>query len=170
MAQETWEITGSGGVCGRCNTEIKIMEPFFSSLGVVDGAIARKDYCQTCWGADAGAEGIAFWRTARMPKEAPRRRYVKLDLDVVWQIFISMHAAPQEGLEAELKYVLALILLRRRRLELASSGGGQLAFKDKEQKAYVLRDPVLGEERIKELTDRLGELLWEREFASLGQG
>jgi lysylphosphatidylglycerol synthetase-like protein (DUF2156 family) len=103
-----------------------------------------------------------------MPREAPRRRYVKLDLDVVWQIFTSMHAVAAEGLEAELKYVLALILLRRRRLELAASGHGELTFRDKEQKTYVLRDPVLGEERIKELTDRLGELLWEREFAALG--
>jgi hypothetical protein len=170
MAQEAWEITGSSPLCARCGGEIKVMEPFFSSLAVSDGQLARRDFCPACWGAGGSADGIAFWRTVRMPKEAPRRRYVKLDLEVVAQIFASMQARPSEGVEGELKYVLALILLRRRRLELVGSGNGELAFMDKEQTRYVLKDPVMGEERVKEVTDRLGELLWEREFAGLGQG
>jgi hypothetical protein len=100
----------------------------------------------------------------RQPKEAPRRRYVKLDIEVVWQIFGSMQPGAAEGIEGELRYVLALILLRRRRLELTASGGGELRFRDRDGKEHVLRDPVLGEARIGELTDRLGDLLWEREF------
>ncbi|NMD35482.1 MAG: hypothetical protein GYA73_06325, partial [Planctomycetes bacterium] len=100
----------------------------------------------------------------RPPRAAPRRRPAKLDIEVVRRIFESMQSAAPEGIESELRYVLALILLRRRRLELTASAGGELKFRDREGREYALRDPVLGRERIGELTERLGDLLWEREF------
>ncbi len=169
MAQETWDFAGSAGTCSRCGAAIKVRDAFFSTLVAAEDTLARCDFCAACWSACSNAGGLAFWRTMRLPKEAPRRRYVKLDIDVVWQIFSSMKPGSVEGLEGELRYVLALILLRRRRLELTASGNGELRFRDKEQREHVLKDPTLGEERIKDLTEKLGDLLWEREFEAAAE-
>jgi len=158
-------------------------------------APAREDYCEACWPElregpgpregerEGGNEGsspegeareenrtrvIAFWRTIRVPREEPKRAYAKLDIDLVWEIFRTMDGDSGTGFDAELRYVLALMLLRRRRLELKRSGGGRLEFKERKGgRVFRLADPVLSEERIAALTERLGELLWEREFAAL---
>jgi hypothetical protein len=136
--------------------------------------LIRQDYCTACWdrqeaeGAEQRERPIAFWRTARIPKEAPKRGYAKLDMDLVWQIFEGMAADTSDGVEAQLRYVLALMLLRRRRLELVASAPGALELSEKKgERRFRVVDPVLSEERIAALTARLGELLWEREFAAL---
>jgi hypothetical protein len=86
----------------------------------------------------------------------------------VWQIFSTMAEGAGGGLEGELRYVLALMLLRRRRLELGKSAGGVLEFHDRKgEKTYRVADPTLSADRIAALTARLGELLWDREFAAL---
>ena len=191
---EKWNITGSGSECDRCRKAIELNTPFYSALLSVpgeeeDGALAREDYCEACWSelreagggdreasADSSPEGpegkktevIAFWKTVRTPREEPKRAYAKLDIDLVWEIFRNMDEEARSGFEAELRYVLALMLLRRRRLELKKSADGELEFKERKgDRLFRLADPVLSEERIAALTERLGELLWEREFAAL---
>jgi hypothetical protein len=180
---EKWEFAGSGAQCAACQGAIAVESPFCSALCFAPEAekgteLVRRDYCLACGekrtgedaapAAEAAERVIAFWRSVRAPREAPRRGYVKLDLDVVWQIFSGMPEDTGTGIEAELRYVLALMLLRRRRLELGKSGGGMLEFREKKSdRIYRVADPVLGEERIAELTARLGELLWEREFTAL---
>ncbi len=172
---EQWEIKSSGWNCAACGEHIGVAVHFCSILRNEDGAdeLVRQDFCTACWEKReaAGAPDrnvIAFWRTVRSPKEIPKRGYVKLDIDLVWQIFEGMSPDASDGIEAQLRFVLALMLLRRRRLELAASDPGTLQLVEKKgDRRFRVVDPVLSEERIAELTARLGELLWEREFAAL---
>ena len=169
---EKWESIGSGSACVGCGGVIEAETPFYSVLTAETEDLKRFDYCPACWerraGEESGGPVIASWRTVRAPREAPKRTYVKLDMDVVWRIFSSMDEGPEAGIEAELRYVLALMLLRRRRLELGKSVGGRLEMiAKKEERVFRVVDPDLSEERVQEVTDRLGELLWEREFAGL---
>ncbi len=178
MIADKWEIGGSGSSCSRCGSAIEPEVPFFSLLVArpeEEGGLARVDLCSSCFRPDrdkaGAAEGIiAVWKTARRTKPPVRRPYARVDLDLVRRIFADLASRSGEGVEEELKYVLALLLLRRRKLELAQKAGNVLRFIDKKtEETFEITDPVLTEERIAELTARLGELLWEREFSLLGE-
>ena len=165
MVQDKWDISGSGSGCAQCSGRIEPETHFYSALVIEEGRVVRRDICLECWEKNEKTRGaFAFWRTCRIPKDAIKRRYAKIDIDLVWNIFSSMPSDPSEPAEEELRYVLALMLLRRRRLELMKSKDTLLNFRDKEKKRYQVKDPLMSEEGIAELTDRLGELLWERGF------
>ncbi|MGQ9589329.1 MAG: hypothetical protein ACUVYA_03430 [Planctomycetota bacterium] len=133
----------------------------------------------------AEAEVFAFWR-ARRP-EGPQERAAKLrfDPDVVLEFFRRL--APREGGESprppqvqedravaeavpdserdELRFVLALLLLRKKALSFVSSQNrdGQewlkLSEKKDPRRAHWVRNPELADSHLEKVRDRIGELL-----------
>lgn len=168
MANAQWDFSGSGTTCRSCERVIKVEEHFYSVLAEDGEELVRHDICADCWSSPEGHAGaIAFWQTRKQLKTERRRKYAKIDIDLAWEIFSSMNETGGEKGESELRYVLALILLRRRVLKMTASRSGSLSFKDKNNKVYILKDPQLSEDRITALTERLGELLWDRAFSSM---
>lgn len=133
----------------------------------------------------AEAEVFAFWRTRR--PEAPQAKATKLrfDPDVVLEFFRRL--APREGGETprppeaegdpaapqavpeserdELRFVLALLLLRKKALSFVSSRNrdGQewlkLSEKKDPRRAHWVRNPELADSHLEKVRDRIGELL-----------
>ncbi len=163
---ENWKIETTNAVCWSCSAKIEEESDFFSLLITEEETFVRRDLCLSCWKKDKWKEqAFAFWRTTRKPKEAPLRKYAHIDIPMVWSIFSSMNDTVEDKQEKNVRYLLALMLLRRRFLRLKQSRENLLVLEDRNGTRYHVEDPVLNEEQMNGLTSQLHALLWEREFS-----
>jgi hypothetical protein len=156
----------------RCAATERQLEPGDVCYSVleIDGAdVIRKDYCAEAW-AGAPAEALGWWKsqvpevTAKKIKLAPN--------DVLLELFEQLaERAEQE----DMRYVLALLLLRRRvlRLELPVDMPETTAKRDvadgnvnamifycpKRDVSYSVLVSMPSDERIDQIQQELSELL-----------
>lgn len=114
-----WRIRRREERCGRCERAFLEGESFFSLLFVASGALGREDRCSACFetrsaDGDPGATELLFWRARHRPDRA---RSLAVDFDAVEELFLALGARSEERL-LELRYLLALLLLRKKRLKL----------------------------------------------------
>ena len=133
-----WKLSKRREVCGRCERPFGEDEPLFSCLLVRDGDLGREDLCRGCF--DAGAEGredLIFWRGRyRVGKKA-----FAVDFEALEALFLALEEREDQALR-ELRYLLALLLMRKKRLKLLRT-----ARRDGEE-AMVLRRPRRTEELL----------------------
>jgi hypothetical protein len=87
----------------------------FSALFDDEEGLSRNDYCLNCW-TESRPGAFSFWKTAiPVPDQTDE---VKMDRHDVWSLFRSLRDDEQH---AALRYVLALVLLRKRELSLVES-------------------------------------------------
>jgi hypothetical protein len=110
----------------RCAATDVALEPGDQCYSVleIDGAdIIRRDYCLAAW-SKAPDTALGWWK-ARVPE--PTAKKIKLaPNDVLLELFDQLSDRLEQ---ADLRYVLALLLIRRRilRLEEESSVGSQVS-------------------------------------------
>lgn len=83
-------------------------------LCVRGDALVREDRCVGCWNSSSTSEWLFWWRTRH---SAEKRRGVQLNLEALEQLFLHLEGKGEQKLR-ELRYVLCLILLRKRRLKI----------------------------------------------------
>jgi hypothetical protein len=111
-----FEIERSSRVCARSGRHLAEGETFHSVLVRREGKICREDFGTEAW-TGPPEDAVACW-TSRVP---PRHARPKLaPRDVVLRLFEELQHADQQ---ADLRYVLALWLLRRRILKLERPDG-----------------------------------------------
>jgi hypothetical protein len=142
-----YQIDASDFRCRACEAEVPCEAVYYSAVHFGGEAFERRNYCATCWAArdtsEPGGGAFAFWRTRRPPLPAEGPRKVRFDAAVIHQFFIRLGeglpgpsgaspptAAPAgepalaaaEAKEREdLRFVLALLLIRKKILEFSSS-------------------------------------------------
>jgi hypothetical protein len=100
--------------CARTGRELQPGEICYSVLYERDGQWIREDYSAEAWqGPPAGA--FCFWRGRVPPPDRPRK--LVLNAEALWDCFLQLtdRSDPQS---LQMRYVLALLLIRRRRLRL----------------------------------------------------
>lgn len=137
MAQ--WKIERRQGACTACEREFADGERHASQLYTgEDGALARKDLCDACWRKvqaaqaaekaeqakvaeesdaepdDGPYEGLFYWYTRH---QVHQRQTVQLDLASLERLFVELEGR-EELKVRELRYVLCLLLMRKRRVKL----------------------------------------------------
>jgi hypothetical protein len=154
----------------RCAATDRALEPGELSYSVleVDGAnVVRRDYCSHAW-KGAPESALGWWKT-RIPE--PSAKKVKLaPNDVLLELFDELADRPEQ---CDLRYVLTLLLIRRRvlRLETAAEPVGtivtnsghssevMLVYCPKRDANYsvpaVMPDPA----RLDEIQQQISELL-----------
>jgi hypothetical protein len=152
-----FDITHCTRVCAATGRTFAPGETYFSTLHSDRGATVRKDYCAAEWrGADDNA--IAWWKSRvdhdARPKLAPQ--------DVLLNLFADL-ANRQD--EAEFRYVLGLLLVRRRLLKLDETrrvGQSEVMALDcpRRNEQYELIVATPDAERAEQLQQRLVELLY----------
>src|SRR5262249_22247307 len=111
-----WRIHRREDRCTACNAPFEEGAPLFSSLFLEPERLRREDRCAGCFRAPdpaAGAEPL-FWRTIH---RADRRARFAVDFEAIEELFLRLEGRREERL-AELRYLLALLLLRKKRLKL----------------------------------------------------
>jgi hypothetical protein len=156
-----WKIRRRHGECTRCQAAFEEAGRHASVLLIDEEQnLLREDLCDACWRAMEPG-GLLFWWFTRF--YASRKKTLQLDLGSLERLFMELEGREEEKLR-ELRYLLCLLLMRKRRLKL------QKVKRGKQGEELVLRRPRRTEElsvwvydftpdRMEELRSRLQEVL-----------
>jgi hypothetical protein len=125
----------------------------------------RLDFCPGCWKPEAAEAYFSFWRTSVPdvdPDEAkPLAR--RIDADTVYEMFRRLEGQAEPERQ-RFRFILALILMRAKRLRFAGVAkgpqGDHLVLEDRaENITHKVRDPGLADSEIDSLRGEVGRLL-----------
>ena len=124
MAAEKWELEKGAGACASCGREFAPGDARLSGLYAEEGALRRRDYCAGCWDKRTPAE-FSFWRTVvPEPEEVEDKRRSRAKLIDADTLFDILRDTPDstDPQKTRFRFVIALMLMRRRKLKLVSIG------------------------------------------------
>jgi hypothetical protein len=163
-----------GRPTGLCASTGAVLEPGSAYIATLceraeDDALERRDFSIESWEAGHRPEGLFSYWKAVVPHHDSRQRLL-IDDEVLVSIFERLEADDRPR-RAAFRFVLALILMRKRRLKYI----GREVRGDQEWWVFVPRgsaadqgdppqqvsvhNPRLNDEDIRELTDQLSEVL-----------
>lgn len=155
-----FDIKSCSRRCAATDRELLPGETYYSVLVPVGSDVVRRDYCAEAW-TDPPDDAVAWWRS-QMP-EANAKKMQVAPSDVLLSYFEQLEGQAEK---ADARYVLALLLIRRRiaRLETTETdeqGLEQLVlFCPRTETEY--RTPVImpSDQRAAEIQNELGNLLF----------
>ena len=123
--------------CVLTGRELKPGEFYFSVLIESPEGFCRKDYSAEAWtGPPDGA--IGFWRS-KVPEATARKQSQLVDDSVLVEFFDRL-AGEQDAYKVNFRYILGLLLVRKKILKLAC------AEREGDREVLVLRSPATGEQ------------------------
>jgi hypothetical protein len=156
-----WEtIDKPLGQCYGTGRKIECGEEYFGALVELDGGLQRRDYCVDYWEREKPAV-FCYWRTRLASAEQKKRVFVD---DEMLMAFFDRLAEETEQEKVNFRFVLALILMRKRRLKYDS------VVLDGDREIWRLRvtgdrqivevvNSHLDEEQIEQLSSQIGQIL-----------
>ncbi len=147
----TFPIQQHSRACAATGRALLPGEKYFSVLFDQSGQLIRKDYSPEGWPGPP-ADAMAFW-CGRVP-EANQKRRLTFDDELLMECFERL-ADESEGARIQFRYVIALLLLRRKRLKFED------IRRDGDQEYLLLKCPRTGAE-FEVLDPRLSEADVER--------
>jgi hypothetical protein len=151
--------------CLACAKVFGVGDEYFSAVAETaeEDRLERQDFCPGCWKADQAY--FSFWKT-RVPEPGQSVQHGPrlVDMGRLLQLFEHLADAPDEPAQ-RFRYVLALVLMRKRRLRILESrrlpgGGEKLTLREVgTQRVHEVSCPNISEEEIRSVADRLGEIL-----------
>lgn len=158
-----------GDTCAASGHRLEVGDRIVSVLVLAPGEGSRRlDVAEARWNEgwrpDAGDEVVAIWRgVVPEPKPTDRNRPVD-DEDLV--SFFEQLTEPADDQAVELRYVLAWMLLRRRRLRLEGQRGNVLRVRRVtatggliDAEPIDVTDPGLDEDQLEHAMERVALLL-----------
>jgi len=110
-----WRIHRREHRCTSCERAFEEGEALFSLLFFEADRLRREDRCEKCFEAQGVPRGeLLFWRTRHA---LDRRTRFAVDFEAIEELFLALDGR-REPARAELRYLLALLLLRKKRLKL----------------------------------------------------
>lgn len=164
-----WKFTKRGEQCAQCSRPFSEGEPHVSSLAVEGEAIARLDACLACWKRRESGADLFWWRTRHSANKA---RGLALNLEALEALFLSLGARSETGLR-ELRYVLCLILMRKRRLKIERVGRTErgevlVVSRPRRQDTWEVDVFDFSADKIDELRLRLQDVFEQSDVAPVG--
>lgn len=153
-----YEIQACTRHCCVTGRELAPGEPFFSALLEEGSKLTRQDYAAEAWqGPPAGAVG--WWKSQR---ETPNKRSSGAPNDLVLELFERLESDAAAG---DMRYVLALFLIRRRVLRLDETEKDQqgqevwVVYCPRRETTFRVAAVVPDEARIEPIQQELARLL-----------
>jgi len=109
-----WKVAKRQAACSGCARAFEDGEAHISALSLAGGDLAREDQCLACWKKREHRDALLWWRTRHWIE---KKRGISLDLEALEALFVGLEGRHEPALE-ELRYVLCLILMRKRRLRI----------------------------------------------------
>lgn len=146
--------------CAASGRELHEGEEFFSVLVNEKRDVRRHDYATEAWTGPSD-DAVAWWKS-RMPTREAKKGQLAPN-DVLLQLFNELEQAPEK---ADMRYVLALLLVRRRVLREEdaerdeSSNEFLVLYSPREESTYrvAVREP--GGDRVEQIQAELARLLY----------
>jgi hypothetical protein len=159
-----YEVARPQGVCAVTGHPIAPDEKFMAALRETPLGFERVDVSTPVWPDFDRKDVVAFWQT-RMPRHEQKKKLF-VDDEVLCQLFERL-ADVQEPAKLNFRFVLALVLMRKRMLiyETTRHEGDNrereiwtVRFKGRDDR-FDLLNPQLTEEQVGEVSRQLGEIL-----------
>jgi len=149
------------GTCRKCQREFTEQESYQATLVEIPEGFERRDYCRECWTDEYRRESFSSWQ-ARVPKKEEKKRLF-VDDQVLMDFFRRLAESDEEG-KSGFRFVLALILMRKRLLKYGGTetkDGVEIwvmrpAGEDRE---YKIPNPHLDDEQIEKIRTELSNVL-----------
>ena len=164
MAKD-YNISKPDGLCHACGQQFQVDQDFTATIRETDDGFQRQDFCEDCWTQDARAdkpEVIGVWRS-RIPKPKEKRKLFVGD-DVLMNFFQRL-AGADEPAGISFRYVLALILMRKKlliydRMDTDQLGREvwQMHLRGSDEVHRVI-DPKMDEDQILQVSQDLGQIM-----------
>jgi len=156
-----YEVTRATGQCHVTGRAFKEGETFYSALFETPQGFERRDYCSEAWQGPP-AEALCHFQT-RLPKKEDAKKKLFVDDDVLINFFLRM-AESTEAVKLRFRFVLSLILMRKRLLKYERTlreGAGEFWEMRliKDRTLHRVLNPSLDEAEIHELTGELSNIL-----------
>ncbi|MCC7015273.1 MAG: hypothetical protein IT454_22125 [Planctomycetes bacterium] len=154
-----WKLSKRQPTCRTCSRTFEDGEAHVSALSVVGEEIAREDVCLPCWKAHGSRNELFWWRTRH---SAQKKRGIALNLEALETLCVRLEGRQEVAL-AELRYVLCLVLMRKRRLKIERverDDAGEALIVSRPRHKELLRVAVydFSPEKIDELRTRLQDV------------
>lgn len=165
---DSYHVEASRRTCHECRATFEPNDEYVSALYEVDAdeghphGMRRLDFCLEHWPANR-AEQLAFWRTRVPEPTEPKRKPIVIDDSRLLEVFLRLEGADDPA-KLDFRYVIGLMLLRKRRLKLTGTrtrGGHKymLVRKTRSKQIYELMDRQLSDAAIMEVSEQIGTLL-----------
>ena len=157
---DEWEVSKPLGQCCGTGKKIEYGEEYFAALVETEEGLARRDFCADYWLAEK-PDVFCFWKT-RLPRP-DEKKHIFVDDEMLMAFFERLERESEQE-KINFRFVLALILMRKRRLKYDSSkveGDKEIwRLRITANKEFVeVINPHLDEEQIEQLTSQIGEIL-----------
>lgn len=155
-----WNINKPVGKCCGTGKEFEPGEEYFASLVYSDNGLERRDFSIEYW-KEHKPEVYCFWKTRLPHPEEKKKLFV--DDDMLMAFFERLEEETEQE-KINFRFVLALVLMRKKKLKYESSriedGTEIWTLKITGKKEYTeVVNPELDEEQIEQLTSQLGSIL-----------
>jgi hypothetical protein len=142
-----FEIQDPTRTCAQTGQHLEVGERFYGVLLEENGRFVRKDYSANAWNGPP-ANAIAYW-SGRIPA-TDRPKKPTFNDELLWDCFDHLATATEPN-RLSFRYVVALLLMRRKRLKFEDARRGS-----DDQDVLVVRDSRTGA-RIEIVDPRLRE-------------
>ncbi len=155
-----WEIKKPLGVCFGTDREIEPKQEFYGALVETEEGLARRDFSVEYWESEH-PEVYCFWRGKLA--DADEKKQLFVDDEMLMAFFERLEKETADD-KVDFRFVLALILMRKRKLKydsgLTEDGRDIWRLRIVGQNAVVdVVNPGLSEEKIEQLSGQLGQIL-----------
>ena len=166
---DEWEIEKSLGQCYGSGRKIEYGEEFFATLIETDRGLQRRDFCADYW-HDKKPDVFCYWKT-RLP-DPGQKKQIFVDDQMLMAFFERLEQETEQE-KINFRFVITLILMRKRRLKYDSSkiedgkeiwrlrivGAAVRRPVDSDKKFVEVTNPNLNEEQIEQLSSQLSQIL-----------
>lgn len=155
-----YQIQNNTRRCTISGRELQPGEKYFSVLFDEQGTFVRRDYSAECWsGPPEGA--YSFW-SGKLPQEQGARR-APIDDEMLFECLRRMDGETEPA-KIKFRYVLALLLMRRKKLKLVEAhreGDHDVLTLQSPQRGerVTVIDPQLSDEEMNAVQDEVFEVL-----------
>jgi hypothetical protein len=157
---DEWEIDKPVGNCFGTGRKIECGEEYYGALVETEQGLVRRDFCADYWQSQR-PNVFCFWKT-KLPQPGQKKTQF-IDDDMLMAFFNRLEQETEQE-KVNFRFVLALILMRKRHLKYDSSNvqGDTEIWRlritgDKEFVTVV--NPHLDEVQIEQLSSQIGEIL-----------
>lgn len=155
-----FEVQRCSRRCSKTDRELAPDETFYSALIAEGAEVVRYDYCEEAW--EGPTENSVGWWKSRMPGPKSNKIHWAPN-DVMLEYFEGLEGIAEK---ADVRFVLALLLIRRRVVRMEESGSEGSGPDDlvlycaRREKTYQVQSTTVNSTRTKEIQDELAKLLF----------
>lgn len=155
-----WEVDKPLGQCYGTGRKIEYGEEYFGALVETDEGLQRRDFCADYW-EEEKPDVFCYWKT-RLP-HPNQKKQIFVDDEMLLAFFERLEKETEQE-KLNFRFVLALILMRKRRLKYDATRIEdakeiwRLRITGEKQFIEVV-NPHLDEEQIEQLSSQIGQIL-----------